>query len=141
MIRDFRRKDIEEVFRTPIVQQTAFWSEVKRRMGISSIACNFRVPGSDIGGTIDSDVSITSDVLVVMRQIDQNHSIAYVPYGPELDPMDEFRGIFLEELSECLRSQLPDDCIMIRYDLAWDSFWARGDDAFTPEGIWLGPPA
>ncbi len=33
MLHDFRHKDIEEVFRTPIVQQTAFWSEVKNRMG------------------------------------------------------------------------------------------------------------
>lgn len=48
MIRDFRPKEIEEVFRTPIVQQTAFWSEVKRRMGISSIACNYRVSEADI---------------------------------------------------------------------------------------------
>jgi len=141
MIRDFRKKDIEEVFRTPIVQQTAFWSEVKRRMGISSIACNFRVPGSEINGNGSDAVNITSDVLVVLRQIDPHHSIAYVPYGPELEPLDEYRGIFLEELSECLRSQLPGDCIMVRYDLAWESFWAREDDAYTPEGIWLGPPS
>mgnify|MGYP000972436550 CR=1 FL=1 len=141
MIHDFRKKDIEEVFRTPIVQQTAFWSEVKRRMGISTIACNFRVPGSGISGDVTTDSKITSDVLVVLRQVDPDHSIAYVPYGPELEPLDEFRGVFLEELSECLRSQLPGDCMMIRYDLAWESFWAREEEAFTPEGIWLGPPA
>lgn len=141
MIHDFRKKDIEEVFRTPIVQQTAFWSEVKRRMGVSTIACNFRVPASGISGDIRTESDITSDVLVVLRQLDQNHSIAYVPYGPELEPSDEFRGVFLEELSECLRSQIPDDCIMIRYDLAWESFWARDEEAFTPEGIWLGPPS
>lgn len=141
MIQEFRQKDIEEVFRTPIVQQTAFWSEVKRRMGISSMACNFRVPASGITGEAGNDSTITSDVLVVLRQIDQNHSIAYVPYGPELEPLDEFRGVFLEELSECLRSQLPGDCIMIRYDLAWESFWAREEDSYNPEGIWLGPPA
>jgi len=40
MLHDFGHKDIEEVFRTPIVQQTAFWSEVKNRMGYSSVACN-----------------------------------------------------------------------------------------------------
>ncbi|MRR22428.1 peptidoglycan bridge formation glycyltransferase FemA/FemB family protein [bacterium] len=141
MIHDFRKKDIEEVFRTPIVQQTAFWSEVKRRMGISSLACNFSVPSPGLEGDVITGSSITSDVLVVLRQLDQNHSIAYVPYGPELDPADEFRGVFLEELSECLRSQLPRHCIMIRYDLAWESFWAREEGAFTPEGIWLGPPA
>lgn len=141
MITGFRQKEIEEVFRTPIVQQTAFWSEVKRRMGISSIACNFSVTEADITGQGEGSRAITSDMLVVLRQVDANHSIAYVPYGPELEPADEFRGVFLEELSECMRSLLPHDCFMIRYDLAWESFWARGEEAFTPEGIWLGPPA
>jgi lipid II:glycine glycyltransferase (peptidoglycan interpeptide bridge formation enzyme) len=141
MISGFRQKQIEEVFRTPIVQQTAFWSEVKRRMGISSIACNFRVTEADITAQGEGSKAINSDVLVVLRQVDANHSIAYVPYGPELEPAEEFRGVFLEELSECLRSLLPRDCFMIRYDLAWESFWARDEEAFTPEGIWLGPPA
>lgn len=141
MIHDFRQKDIEEVFRTPIVQQTAFWSEVKRRMGISSIACNFIVPASGIGRNNNDGNNIKSDILVVLRKVDQNHSIAYVPYGPELEPTDELGGVFLEELSECLRSQLPADCFMIRYDLAWESLWAREEDCYTPEGIWLGPPA
>jgi lipid II:glycine glycyltransferase (peptidoglycan interpeptide bridge formation enzyme) len=141
MITGFRQKHIEEVFRTPIVQQTAFWSEVKRRMGISSIACNFRVAERDIKVKGEGSRTITSDMLVVLRQVDSNHSIAYVPYGPELEPDDEFRGLFLEELSECLRSRLPADCFMIRYDLAWESFWAGDEEAYTPEGIWLGPPA
>jgi len=141
MITGFRQKHIEEVFRTPIVQQTAFWSEVKRRMGISSIACNFRVNEADISTQGEGNKAINSDVLVVLRQVDANHSIAYVPYGPELEPADECRGAFLEELSECMRSLLPNDCFMIRYDLAWESFWARDEEAFTPEGIWLGPPA
>ncbi len=141
MIRDFRPKEIEEVFRTPIVQQTAFWSEVKRRMGISSIACNYRVSEADIASRKVNDKLITSDVLVVLRQVDSNHSFAYVPYGPEMEPADDLRGVFLEELSECLRSFLPRDCFMIRYDLAWESYWARDEESFTPEGIWLGPPA
>ena len=69
MILDFRKKEIEEVFRTPIVQQTAFWSEVKRRMGISSIACNFRVPGSEINGYGSDGGNVTSDVLVVLGRL------------------------------------------------------------------------
>jgi lipid II:glycine glycyltransferase (peptidoglycan interpeptide bridge formation enzyme) len=48
-----------------------------------------------------------------------------VPYGPELEPEDEFRGVFLEELSECLRSVLPKGCFMVRYDLRWESFWSK----------------
>src|SRR5690606_13329434 len=37
----------------------------------------------------------------------------------------EFQGVFLEELSESLRSFLPKNCFMIRYDLCWESFWAK----------------
>lgn len=141
MITGFRQKHIEELFRTPIVQQTAFWSEVKRRMGISSIACNFMVTEDIVKPQGKANRNIVSDLLVILRQIDSNHSIAYVPYGPELEPADEFRGIFLEELSESLRSQLPSDCFLIRYDLVWESFWAGDEGAYRPEEIWPGPPA
>ncbi len=141
MVTDFRQKDIAEVFSTPIVQQTAFWSEVKRRMGVESIACNFSVSSSDIYDAESQDKVITSDILVMLKPVDDRHTIAYVPYGPELEPYGEFQGLFLEELSECLRTRLPEGCIMIRYDLAWESWWARDENAFNREGMWLGPPA
>jgi lipid II:glycine glycyltransferase (peptidoglycan interpeptide bridge formation enzyme) len=63
-----------------------------------------------------------------------------VPYGPELEPEEEARGVFLEELSECLRAFLPADCIMIRYDLCWESLWARDEDCFDSNGHWKGEP-
>jgi len=140
MVTDLRQKDIAEVFSTPIVQQTAFWSEVKRKMGVQSIACDFRVRSSDIYAVEGNEQMITSDILVVLRHIDSRHTVAYVPYGPELEPCCDFQGVFLEELSECLRPRLPEECIMIRYDLAWESWWSSDEDAFTPEGIWIGPP-
>ncbi len=88
----------------------------------------------------DSDYVIKSDVLVILQQIDRNHSVAYVPYGPEIEPDDEFQGLFLEELSECLRSFLPKECILIRYDLCWESYWAKEKDYFDENGMWKGEP-
>ena len=141
MVTNFIQKDIAEVLSTSIVQQTAFWSEVKHRMGVQSIACDFRVRASDIYTTVENGQVIASDMVVELKPVGAHHTVAYVPYGPELEPYGEFQGAFLEELSECLRPQLPEDCIMIRYDLAWESWWANDENAFTPEGIWTGPPA
>jgi len=140
MLTDFRHKGIEEVFRTPIVQQTAFWSEVKKKMGVNSIACNFKVRSTDIYNASQNNKNIISDVLVIIKQIDYKHSIAYVPYGPELEPSSQNQGVFLEELSECLRPFLPKDCIMIRYDLSWESYWAQDSDLYDSNGFWEGPP-
>ncbi|MFW6203322.1 MAG: lipid II:glycine glycyltransferase FemX, partial [Marinilabilia sp.] len=55
-------------------------------------------------------------------------------------PDEERRGNWLEEISEQLREFLPDDCLFVRYDLCWESPWAREDDFFDENGRWLGPP-
>lgn len=106
MLTNIRSKGTEELYATPILQQTAFWSAVKRTLGAEAIAINFssRRSGMYSVSGKDSDYVIKSDVLVILQQIDRNHSVAYVPYGPEIEPDDEFQGLFLEELSECLRS-------------------------------------
>jgi len=140
MIIDFRHKEIEEVFKTSIVQQTAYWSEVKRELGVSSIACNFKVRSSDVYDNPLKDNNIIADVLVIIKQIDRKYTMAYVPYGPEIEPSDENQGAFLEELSECLRPFLPKNCIVIRYDLSWESLWAKENDFYDCNGYWTGPP-
>jgi lipid II:glycine glycyltransferase (peptidoglycan interpeptide bridge formation enzyme) len=140
MLTDIRNKAIEELYRTPIVQQTAFWSVVKNRLGSHTIAVNFKARKSDLFTQHEDESLIFSDMLIVLQQIDRNHSVAYVPYGPELEPSDEFQGLFLEELSESIRSFLPKNCILIRYDLCWQSWWAKDFDSFDEEGIWKGEP-
>ena len=127
MLQDVQRKEIDELYKTSIVQQTAFWSIVKRKVGWQSMALNFKSYHSQLFHNVSNDGPITSDLLVIIQQINHTDSIAYVPYGPELEPDQEFQGLFLEELSECLRSFLPKNCFMIRYDLCWEAFWA--DDA------------
>jgi len=140
MLFDVYIKDNKNLFSTPIVQQTSFWSAVKNRLGSETLAVNFKTKESSLYSNSRRDKPVTSDLLVIIDQVDHKHSVAYVPYGPELEPEEEMQGIFLEELSECLRSFLPNDCIMIRYDLCWESLWARDDDCYDSEGRWLGEP-
>ena len=142
MLTNIQTKDINELISTPIVQQTAFWSVVKKKLGASTIAISFKSKESFIYHTpsdLQNDI-IVSDLLVIIQKIDREHSVAYVPYGPELEPVEEFQGMFLEELSESIRSFLPKNCIMIRYDLLWESYWAKNKEHFNDEGHWLGEP-
>lgn len=139
MLTDIHIKEAYDLYKTPIVQQTAFWSQVKSKLGFQSIAINYKSRKSDLFNE-NSTEYIHSDVLVILQQIDAKRSIAYVPYGPELEPSEEYQGNFLEELSECIRSYLPKHCILIRYDLNWQSYWSKSDDDFDENGIWLGPP-
>ncbi len=140
MLSNVHKKEVEELYATPILQQTAFWSAVKKRLGTDSIAINFNSRKSALYGITNDRSSLSSDVLIVLQQINRHHSVAYVPYGPELEPADEFQGMFLEELSESLRSHLPKSCILIRYDLCWESWWAKDKDYFDEHGIWKGEP-
>lgn len=140
MLTEVYRKDIDEVFESPIVQQTAFWSEVKKELGVQSMAFNFKGRRQDFFESDNDDGTIVSDLLVVNQAIDRHHSVAYVPYGPELEPVEGAQGPFLEELSESLRSFLPRNCISIRYDLFWQSYWAGENDFYDSEGHWSGPP-
>lgn len=141
MITDLFRKDNEELYETPIVQQTAFWSSVKQNLGYKTIAVNYNIKRSSLFRNSEQDKKLVSDLLVIIQQINQFHSIAYVPYGPELEPDEDLQGAFLEELSESLRPYLPKGCIMIRYDLHWESYWAKDKSNFDEQGHWIGEPA
>lgn len=129
MLSDIYLKDIEGLYKTPIVQQTAFWSAVKQKLGSQTLAVNYNF-----------ETNTNSDILVIVKPVSRNHCIAYVPYGPELEPDEDIQTIFLEELSECLRSFLPASCIMIRYDLCWESWWSKEAAHFDEKGHWLGEP-
>lgn len=140
MLSDVRIKEIDELFKTPIVQQTAFWSKVKNKLGSNTIAVNFKSGTNSLFNDVSINGTLNSDILIVIQYVSRTECIAYVPYGPELEPDAELQGKFLEELSESLRSFLPKHCIMIRYDLCWESYWANDDDFFDYEGNWLGEP-
>jgi hypothetical protein len=140
MLFDVQRKNLHDVFETPIIQQTAFWSEVKRNLGVKTMAFDYKARMTDLFNSQNIDTSVVSDLLVVNQIVDENHSIAYVPYGPELEPDFSCQGPFLEELAESLRGFLPPTTMMIRFDLFWKSYWSEEEDFFDNYGFWNGPP-
>jgi lipid II:glycine glycyltransferase (peptidoglycan interpeptide bridge formation enzyme) len=133
-------KQPEEMSSCNIVQQTSFWAEVKRQQGIEPVAFDYHATGDLLHPGWSPDRHTTGDLLVLVRNIDHDRSIAYVPYGPTDEPEFENQGLFLEELSEVLRPQLPSSCILIRYDLPWENQWANEEDRYDEAGNWLGAP-
>jgi lipid II:glycine glycyltransferase (peptidoglycan interpeptide bridge formation enzyme) len=129
-----------ELLPTAVLQQTSFWSDIKNHQGINSAFFDIKARASDIHHNPGDLLWEKEDLLVLFQKPDKNGTICYVPYGPEIEPDDELEGNFLEELSETLRPYLPDDALMIRYDLLWESPWAREDHFYDQEGNWIGPP-
>lgn len=136
---DVCKKEIRDINDTPIVQQTAFWSEVKTCQGLNTMAFDFKVRNRDIYTQVGGYAYTDADFLVLQQPLNSTQSIAYVPYGPEIEPSEENQGVFLEELSEIIRSYLPRECVAIRYDLNWRSHWCE-DDNYDERGVWNGAP-
>lgn len=132
-------KDVSDAYSTPIVQQTSFWSRVKANLGMRSKAFEFSVRNSDLYTDVGGWSRTNADLLMFAQHCSRDEYVAYLPYGPEIEPSEENQGRFLEELSECLRSYLPKGCLAIRYDLNWQSHWCKESD-FDAEGNWRGCP-
>lgn len=135
-----QEKDIMEVYNTPIVQQTVFWSKLKQKQGINSIAFDFDARNSDLYVNVGGYSYTKADALGLIQYLNTTDYVIYFPYGPEVEPSEERQGLFLEEFSECIRSYLPKGCITIRYDLNWQSHWCKTTD-FDDQGNWMGNPA
>ena len=141
MIADLEQKDNRKLYKTGIIQQTSYWSTVKKLQGIDSLSYNFKSKSNDLFCEQMDETFIVGDFLVMLQKLDKDHCIAYIPYGPEIEPSAEQQGYFLEQLSEALRQYLPMNCIMIRYDLSWQSQWANEDDCYDLHGNWIGLPS
>jgi len=109
---------------TDILFQTVFWGHVKSRVGweASAFDIGLREP--------------RGDVLVLTKSIGRGVRAAYVPQGPEFGPDPENYGFFLEELSEAMAEHLDPTVAFIRYDLPWESHYARE----VREQVWPGRP-
>ena len=94
MLSDVHRKDIDELYKTPIVQQTAFWSIVKRKIGHDTIALNFKSHKSSLYNEVVHDAHVQSDLLVIIQLLNNTDSIAYVPSGPSLDTQKNLQVVF-----------------------------------------------
>lgn len=138
---EIETKKIHNIDKTPVFQQSPFWSEVKWKQGIDSKAFDIKTRLSDIDLAASKKRSVTDDLLVLFQDIGDGYVIGYIPYGPTLKPCDEVKGVFLEELSETLRYHLPRKCILLRFDLLWESPWAKDNSFFNDRGDWEGPPA
>ena len=132
-------KNIYDAYSTPIVQQTSFWSIVKERLGMHSCAFEFSVKNRDIYTGVGGFSRTNADFITFFQYLNHEDYIAYVPYGPEIEPSEVNQGTFLEELSEVLKSHLPKHCIALRYDLNWESHWCKRED-FDADGNWMGLP-
>ena len=122
-------KPATKLIATRLLQQTTFWSKVKSRLGWSALACDMKVDGIPSG-----------DLLLLQREVSPGVSIAYAPFGPELLPDNDQRGLYLSVLSSELKELLDPSCMFIRWDLPWESPYSEDEDRFDDKGNWLGPP-
>ena len=135
------KKITNNINRTSILQQSAFWAKVKQKHGVESTAFDIKVDSEDVFSKPKSNSPVVDDILILLPEVDSEHKIGYIPYGPTLKPSEENLGLFLEELSESLRQFLPSECLMLRYDLLWESLWAKEDSYYKENGDWIGPPS
>jgi lipid II:glycine glycyltransferase (peptidoglycan interpeptide bridge formation enzyme) len=124
------QKPTRELIPTPVPQQTPFWAQFKKNLGVSASA--FDLHTTSIG---------SDDMLVLYQHVGDDSYIGYVPYGlAALEPDDGSKGALLEQVSESLRPYVDKRCIALRFDLAWKSPWAGDQEYYAPDGDWLGPP-
>ncbi len=122
-------KPATRLIATRLLQQTTFWSKIKSRLGWSALACDMKVDGIPSG-----------DLLLLRREVSPGVNIAYAPFGPELLPDNDQRGLYLSVLSSELKELLGPSCMFVRWDLPWESPYSEDEDRFDDKGNWLGPP-
>ncbi len=121
-----QEKEPARLYDTPLLHQSYFWSQVKQNQGFNIKAFDIKTRLSDLNGKPSSSY-LLDDVMVQLIPINRKNSIAYIPYGPTLLPNEDRMGSFLEDLSMHLREVLPPECILLRYDLPWQSIWDEED--------------
>jgi lipid II:glycine glycyltransferase (peptidoglycan interpeptide bridge formation enzyme) len=106
-------KSVGGLLPTDILFQTAYWAQVKARLGWQPHAYD-----------LDPCADAQGDLLILVKPINADMAIAYAPQGPEFSPVPEDYGPYLEALSESIRAQLGKTVAFIRYDLPWESPYA-----------------
>jgi lipid II:glycine glycyltransferase (peptidoglycan interpeptide bridge formation enzyme) len=124
-----RAKPADDLLVSRLIQQTTYWSRIKKQLGWIPAAYDLEADGLPAG-----------DLLVLKKDLGGGQTMAYAPYGPEGLPDDERRGEYLTALSAELAPLLGAGCVLTRWDLPWESPYAREPDRFDDNGNWLGPP-
>ena len=88
------KKSIVDVYDTPIIQQTSFWSQVKKKQGLKSLAFDYKVRNRDLYLNGDSYSCTQADFLMFVQQLNANDCVVYVPYGPENRTLRRKSGVF-----------------------------------------------
>ncbi len=120
-------KDARELLPTPLLQQTTYWGDMKSRLGWEPLAFDIR------------HADQTGDVLLLRRAVSDDRCLLYAPHGPDIMPPQDESGLFLETLSQALRPYLDGRDAWIRYDLPWESPYAR-DPSLFEDGVFQGLP-
>lgn len=120
---DIASKSTTALLPTDILFQTAYWAQVKARLGLRALAFDLLSAGP------------WGDVLVLLRRWG-GRTIALVPQGPEYAPPEDQRGPFLERFSLALAKCLDPEVAFIRYDLPWSSPYAEA----MRQGAWSAFP-
>ena len=131
-----QEKEPAYLYETPLLHQSSFWSQVKEKQGFSTKAFDIKVKLSDMKN-ITASSYLLDDVLVQLIPVSRYQSIAYVPYGPVLNPDEDRIGIFLEELSMQIKEKLPPHCVLVRYDLPWQAIWEDEDISYELKSLRL----
>jgi len=87
--------------------QSSFWGRLKESFGWISYNYNFK-------GT---------SILILVRKVFGNYSIAYIPHGPELAVKVQ-TGLMLKEIGLEIKKNLSPGCFAVRFDLPAGVFQA-----------------
>jgi lipid II:glycine glycyltransferase (peptidoglycan interpeptide bridge formation enzyme) len=82
------------------ILQSPFWGRVKGNFGWEPYSLNIN----------------STELLVLVRKIFKDYSVAYIPHGPVLDLEDQ-TGSRLRELGLEIKKLLPPGCFVLRFDL------------------------
>jgi lipid II:glycine glycyltransferase (peptidoglycan interpeptide bridge formation enzyme) len=100
--------------------QSGFWGQFKHEHGWQPHSFRVSLTGERAG---------SFGLLVLTRRLARLFSIAYIPFGPVMDP-GTGRGDFLSSLARAVRAHLPSRTLFLRFDLPWDKAgeapYARG---------------
>jgi lipid II:glycine glycyltransferase (peptidoglycan interpeptide bridge formation enzyme) len=98
--------------------QTGFWGQFKQAHGWRAHSFSVTLAGGAELHAGSAAAGSAFGMLVLSRRFFRMFSLAYVPFGPVLDPV-EGRGELLSALARALRSHLPRTTLFLRFDLPW----------------------
>ncbi|MDA3820661.1 MAG: peptidoglycan bridge formation glycyltransferase FemA/FemB family protein [Candidatus Delongbacteria bacterium] len=117
-----------------ILQQTNWWATMKYHQRYHIKSFRISLDQHNSGKRYD-------DLLVMLRhEKAQNQCMAYIPYGPEIEPKGDEKGMFLENLAMKLKPRLPANCALIRFDIKWEAPWFNDHNRYNNLHEWNGIP-